>query len=350
MQQIIKSNQIADHLTAVLNSIDYDKLFVLTDEHTNSLCYPLISSILAVQKANQVTIPANDSNKTLENLSHVWSFLTTNGATRHSLLINLGGGMITDLGGFAAATFKRGINYINIPTTLLGAVDASIGGKTGINFGGYKNEIGAFHSPLHVIISAEFFNTLTQKDILSGYAEMIKHALLDSNETWNKTLNFNLEKIDYPLLNDLVMESVLIKQRIVKQDPYEKNIRKALNLGHTIGHALESFALKNNNPVPHGYAVAWGLIAELYLSHKICGFPKKTLNKASKFIRQHYGTFPFTQKDYDTLYHYMIHDKKNVGDTINFTLLSDIGEIEINQTADREIIEEGLGYINIFSP
>ncbi|NLZ94482.1 MAG: 3-dehydroquinate synthase, partial [Bacteroidales bacterium] len=332
------------------NSTNYDKLFILTDEHTDSKCYPLISSIPAVQKANQVTIPSNDSNKTLENLTHVWSFLTTNGATRHSLLINLGGGMITDLGGFAAATFKRGIAYINIPTTLLGSVDASVGGKTGINFGGYKNEIGAFHSALHVIISAEFLNTLTQKDILSGYAEMIKHALLDSEDIWNKTINFNLQEIDYSLLNELVMESVLIKQRIVEQDPYEKNIRKALNLGHTIGHAFESFALKNNNPVPHGYAVAWGLIAELYLSHKLCNFPKETLDLVSEFILQHYGTFAFTQKDYDTLYQYMIHDKKNVGDTINFTLLSNIGGIEINQTADRAMIEEGLDYINNFSP
>ena len=159
-------------------------------------------------------------------------------------------------------------------------------------------------------------------------------------------MSFNIEDIDYTLLNDLVMESVLIKQRIVEKDPYEKNIRKALNLGHTIGHALESFALENKRPIPHGYAVAWGLVAELYLSHKICGFPKETLNKASKFIRQHYGTFAFAHEDFNTLYQYMIHDKKNVGDTINFTLLSDIGEIEINQTADRAMIEEALNYFS----
>ena len=348
MQQIIKSNQIAIDLAAVLHSTSYDKLFVLTDKNTSTACYPLISSIPAIAEAKQIVVSANDSNKNLKSLTYIWKFLTTNGATRYSLLINLGGGMITDLGGFAAATFKRGIAYINIPTTLLGSVDASVGGKTGINFGGYKNEIGAFHSALHVIISAEFLNTLTQKDILSGYAEMIKHALLDSNKTWDKTLNFNLQEINYPLLNDLVMESVLIKQCIVEQDPYEKNIRKALNIGHTIGHAFESFALENNNPIPHGYAVAWGLIVELYLSHKLCNFPKETVDRASKFIRQHYGIFAFTQKDYDTLYHYMLHDKKNVGDTINFTLLSNIGEIEINQTADRGMIEEGLGYLISF--
>ena len=344
MQQIIKSDKITDDLAVVLNNTTYDKLFVLTDEHTDPKCYPLISAVPAIQKAKRVVIPANDSNKSIENLVRVWKFLTTNGATRHSLLINLGGGMITDLGGFAAATFKRGIAYINIPTTLLGTVDASVGGKTGINFEGYKNEIGAFYPALHIIISTEFLNTLTQKDILSGYAEMIKHALLDSESIWNKTVNFNLETIDYDVLNDLVMESVLIKQRIVEKDPYEKNIRKALNLGHTIGHAFESFALDNDEPVPHGFAIAWGLVAELYLSYKLCNFPKEVLDRVTQFIQHYYGTFSFNKKDYNTLYQFMIHDKKNIGDTINFTLLANIGDIQINQTTDRELIYEALDF------
>ena len=346
MQQIIKSNKITDDLSEVLNNTTYDKLFVLTDEHTDKQCYPLIASVPAIEQAKRVVIPANDSNKTLENLAQVWKFLTTNGATRHSLLINLGGGMITDLGGFAAATYKRGIAYINIPTTLLGSVDAAVGGKTGINFGGYKNEIGAFYPALHIIISAEFLNTLTHKDILSGYAEMIKHGLLDSTAIWDRTINFDLQTIDYKVLNDLVMESVLIKQRIVEKDPYEKNIRKALNLGHTIGHAFESFALDNNRAVPHGYAVAWGLVAELYLSHKLCNFPKETLDVVTEFIRENYGTFNFNRDNYNTLYQLMVHDKKNVGNTINFTLLADVGDIEIDQTADRGMIEEALDYFN----
>ena len=347
MQHIIKSTNIANDLAVVLNKIPHDKLFILTDEHTDKQCYPLISSIPMVKNAKRVVIPANDSNKSIENLSHVWKFLTTNGATRHSLLINLGGGMITDLGGFAAATFKRGIAYINIPTTLLGTVDASVGGKTGINFEGYKNEIGAFYPALHVIISAEFLNTLSQKDVLSGYAEMIKHALLDSENIWNKTVNIDLKKIDYALLNDLVMESVLIKQRIVDKDPFEKNIRKALNLGHTIGHAFESFALDNDLPVPHGYAVAWGLVAELYLSHKLCNFPKETLDTVTELILHNYGTFTFTRENYETLYQFMVHDKKNEGDTINFTLLANIGEIQINQTAGKELIWEALDYFRM---
>ncbi len=344
MQQIIKSIKITDDLKAVLDNTTYDKLFVLTDEHTDKQCYPLIESVPAIQQAQRVVIPANDSNKNLENLAQVWKFLTKNGATRHSLLINLGGGMITDLGGFAAATYKRGIAYINIPTTLLGSVDAAVGGKTGINFGGYKNEIGAFYPALHIIITAEFLNTLTQKDILSGYAEKIKHGLLDSEAIWDRTINFDLQTIDYNLLNDLVMESVLIKQRIVEKDPFEKNIRKALNLGHTIGHAFESFALDNDRAVPHGYAVAWGLVAELYLSHKLCNFPKETLDLVTQFIKQNYGTFEFNREDYNTLHQLMVHDKKNVGDTINFTLLGDVGNIQIDQTADRRMIEEALDY------
>lgn len=342
MQQIIKSNKITEDLAEVINKTSFDKLFILTDEHTDKLCYPLISSLPDIQKAKRVVIPANDSNKSLENLAHVWKFLTASGATRHSLLINLGGGMVTDLGGFAAATYKRGIDYINVPTTLLGAVDASVGGKTGINFEGYKNEIGAFYPAKHVIIASDFLSTLTQKDILSGYAEMIKHALLDSQDTWEKVLSFDLKNIDYKLLNNLVMESVSIKQRIVEQDPFEKNIRKALNLGHTIGHAFESFALDNDKPVPHGYAVAWGLIAELYLSHKVCAFPKELLKTSSKFIHKNYGSFPIKKKDYEALYKFMIHDKKNVGDIINFTLLVKVGDIKINQTVDKKLIFEAL--------
>ena len=344
MQQIVKSNKIADDLSSILDKITYDKLFILTDEHTEKVCYPLIASIPIIKNAKRVVIPANDSNKTIENLMQVWKFLTNNDATRHSLLINLGGGMVTDLGGFAAATFKRGILYINIPTTLLGTVDAAVGGKTGINFEGYKNEIGAFYPSEYVIISAEFLSTLSQKDILSGYAEMVKHALLDSDITWDKTINFDLQNIDYTALNDLVMQSVFIKQTIVEKDPFAKNIRKALNLGHTIGHAFESFALHKEEPVPHGYAIAWGLIAELYLSHKVCSFPKDILDTVCEFIQHNYGAFVISQENYETLYHYMIHDKKNEGNTINFTLLAGIGDIKINQTVDKEGIFEALDY------
>lgn len=322
----------------------HDKLFVLTDEHTSACCFPLIASSEIVQKAKQIVIAADDTNKTIENLSRVWKLLTENGATRHSLLVNLGGGMVTDLGGFAAATFKRGITYINIPTTLLGAVDAAVGGKTGVNFEGYKNEIGAFYPAAYVLISSEFFRTLDKKDILSGFAEMLKHSLIHSQTDWEKLLAFSFDSIDFDKLNELVFRSVSVKKHIVEKDPHEKDIRKVLNFGHTIGHAFESIAINNQKPVPHGYAVAWGLIAELYLSHRLCRFPKEKVMKTVHFIQQHYGAFPITCDNYETLYAIMTHDKKNEGDAINFTLLSDVGNVKINQTVDKKLIFEALDF------
>lgn len=344
MQQIVKSNNLSTDLEKIIKSIHYDKLFILMDENTHKLCLPIINEIPAIKQSDTIIIPAGDSNKTIEYLSHVWKNLTQKGATRHSMLINLGGGMVTDLGGFAAATFKRGIKYINIPTTLLGAVDAAVGGKTGINFGGYKNEIGSFYSSSHVIICSKFFHTLNKSAILSGYAEMIKHALIHSASDWEKLLSFPLDNINYTLLNEMVYRSVGIKRGIVEKDPYEKNIRKALNLGHTTAHAFESFALTSEKPIPHGYAVAWGIIVELYLSHRICNFPKEKLLKTVRFIQQTYGAFPISCDDYDALHEIAKHDKKNQGDTINFTLLSEIGNVQIDQTANKELIFEAFDF------
>ena len=344
MQQIIKSSQPVSDIEKTLRRIRHDKLFLLTDEHTHRHCLPLLAGIPLIGEATEIIIPADDIHKTLESLSKVWLQLTQNGATRHSLLVNLGGGMVTDLGGFAAATFKRGIKYVNIPTTLLGAVDAAVGGKTGINFGGYKNEIGSFYPSEYVIITTDFFHTLDGRAIRSGYAEMIKHALIHSAADWEKLLAFPLDEIDYSQLNELLFRSVGIKRAIVEKDPFEKDIRKALNLGHTTAHAFESFALESGNPIPHGYAVAWGMIVELYLSHRICGFPKEKLLKTTRNIQQHYGAFPLTCDHYETLYEITRHDKKNVGDQINFTLLSEIGNVQIDQTADKELFFEALDF------
>jgi 3-dehydroquinate synthase len=352
MQQIIKSTHLYIDIENAINTISYDKLFILTDEHTNALCLPLIGSSKLICEATKIIIQAEDTNKNIENLSRVWKQLTENGATRHSLLINLGGGMVTDLGGFAAATFKRGITYINVPTTLLGAVDAAVGGKTGINFEGYKNEIGAFYPAESVIISSDFFKTLNRSAILSGYAEMLKHALIDSQSEWEKLLAFSLEHIDYKLLNEMVFRSVEIKQNIVTKDPYENSIRKALNFGHTAGHAFESFAIEHNKPIPHGYAVAWGMIVELYLSHKLCGFSTEKLTKTVRFIQQQYSTFDTVGErsrtilcdDYEALYEITTHDKKNQGNAVNYTLLSDIGEVKIDQIVDKELFFEALDF------
>lgn len=345
MQKVIKSTDLNKDLSDILSRLSFDKLFLLTDENTERLCYPLVKDNTQIAKAGKIIIKAGDDNKNIETLSSIWKYLSENGATRHSLLINLGGGMLTDIGGFAAASFKRGIKCINIPTTLLGAVDAAVGGKTGINFNGLKNEIGAFAPAETVLIDSAFFKSLDHQNFLSGYAEMIKHGLIDSDKEWQATMSFDTEEIDYEKLKQLVVDSVGVKERIVEIDPFEKGIRKALNLGHTIGHAFESMSYELNKPVQHGYAVAWGIICELYLSHRFCGFPKEKMYKTIYFIKDNYHGFYFDCDHYERLYEYMKHDKKNESDTVNFTFLSDVGKIEINQTASKEDIFDAIDFL-----
>lgn len=345
MQKVIKSTDLNRDLYDILSRLSFDKLFLLTDENTERLCYPLVKDNTQIAKAGKIIIKAGDDNKNIETLSSIWKYLSENGATRHSLLINLGGGMLTDIGGFAAASFKRGIKCINIPTTLLGAVDAAVGGKTGINFNGLKNEIGAFAPAETVLIDSAFFKSLDHQNFLSGYAEMIKHGLIDSDKEWLATMSFDTEEIDYEKLKQLVVDSVGVKERIVEIDPFEKGIRKALNLGHTIGHAFESMSYELNKPVQHGYAVAWGIICELYLSHRFCGFPKEKMYKTIYFIKDNYHGFYFDCDHYERLYEYMKHDKKNESDTVNFTFLSDVGKIEINQTASKEDIFDAIDFL-----
>lgn len=345
MQKVIKSTDLNKDLSDILSRLSFDKLFLLTDENTERLCYPLVKDNTQISKAGKIIIKAGDDNKNIETLSSIWKYLSENGATRHSLLINLGGGMLTDIGGFAAASFKRGIKCINIPTTLLGAVDAAVGGKTGINFNGLKNEIGAFAPAETVLIDSAFFKSLDHQNFLSGYAEMIKHGLIDSDKEWQATMSFDTEEIDYEKLKQLVVDSVGVKERIVEIDPFEKGIRKALNLGHTIGHAFESMSYELNKPVQHGYAVAWGIICELYLSHRFCGFPKEKMYKTIYFIKDNYHGFYFNCDHYERLYEYMKHDKKNESDTVNFTFLSDVGKIEINQTASKEDIFDAIDFL-----
>jgi len=339
-QKVILCRELDKDLLEAINGSSYDKLFILTDEHTSHYCLPSLKDLLAKSNAISITIPAGDINKKLETLAYVWTQLSEKGATRHSLLINLGGGMTTDLGGFAAATFKRGIRYINIPTTLLAMVDASVGGKTGINFNGLKNEIGAFAPASNVLIETEFLKTLDQENFFSGYAEMLKHGLISNTEHWAELLNFPTDSIDYSKLKELVGKSVQIKEDIVEQDPYEQGIRKALNLGHTVGHAFESLSFEEDRPVLHGYAVAWGVVCELYLSSVKTGFPTDKLRQTIQFIKKNYGCFSIDCKKYDKLYAYMLHDKKNTAGIINFTLLKDVGEICINQSADKDEIFE----------
>ncbi len=330
-------------LAAAIADCPHDKLFLLADETTRRLCVPIVACFGCVSDAQTIVIGATDANKTLESLAHVWQELSRMGATRRSLLINIGGGMVTDLGGFAASTFKRGIRYINIPTTLLAMVDASVGGKTGINFCGLKNEIGVFSNAATVLLDTQFLKTMDSQNILSGYAEMLKHGLISNEKMWAELLGFDIVQPDFVQLKRMLADSVAVKQRIVTEDPTEQGIRKALNLGHTFGHAFESLALERQ-PVLHGYAVAWGLVCELYLSTLKTGFPTDKMHQTVGFIRQHYGRMPITCDDYPRLLQLMTHDKKNEGTTINFTLLGGIGDIRINQTATQQEIYEALDF------
>jgi len=344
-QRIIIAENLERELVMAMAVMEHDKVFVLTDETTREKCWPVIKDYRCLKGAIVITIPAGDEAKNLESLTKVWTGLQEGGATRHSLLINLGGGMITDLGGFAASTFKRGMGFINIPTTLLSMTDASVGGKTGINFGGLKNEIGVFNDSKFVILDTRFLKTLDHANILSGYAEMLKHALISDQETWVQLITEDFGDGLEQRLSERLGSNVEVKERIVNVDPHEKAIRKALNFGHTVGHAIEALALRKNKPMLHGYAVAFGIVAELYLSSTKLNFPTVELRNTSKFIRENYGVPAITCDDYDELFELMTHDKKNTAGIVNFTLLAEIGGIRINQTATKEEIFEALDFL-----
>ncbi|MDD6393188.1 MAG: 3-dehydroquinate synthase [Prevotella sp.] len=347
-QRVIITENIKSELAIALSESDHDRLFVLVDECTKEKCWNKIKVFYSLKNAHVITIKPSDSNKTLESISHVWKELGNNGGTRHSCLVNLGGGMVTDLGGFAASTFKRGINFINIPTTLLSMVDASVGGKTGINFNGLKNEIGTFCNANFVLLCTDFLTTLDSANLLSGYAEMLKHGLISNIDMLAGLLNFDVchiqDKEQRLQLSRMISDSVEVKKNIVEKDPKENGIRKALNLGHTFGHAFESWSLKRT-PVLHGYAVAWGLVCELYLSHVITGFPIDTMRQTVDYIRNHYGIPPVTCDDYHELIDLMRHDKKNRGESINFTLLAEVGDIRLDQHATLDIIKEAIDFL-----
>ncbi|MDO4319392.1 MAG: 3-dehydroquinate synthase [Bacteroidales bacterium] len=345
-QKLIFTNLVGKAIDDLVDELGNPATYVIVDVNTAQYVLPtLTEQTHAVQNAHVITIKAGDVNKNLDSVQTVWKALHDAGATRNSVIINVGGGVVTDLGGFAAATFKRGIQVINVPTTLLGAVDASVGGKTGINFNGYKNEIGSFTEPLASIISTAFFVTLSQQELLSGYAEMLKHGLLENREELDTLLAYS---VVYPIFDperllELLRRSVAVKQRIVEQDFTETGLRKALNLGHTIGHAFESLALRRQSPIPHGYAVAWGCVVSLVLSHLKLGFPSDVLHKFAQYVRTNYNAFDFSCDDYPALIEFMRHDKKNMTqDEIAFTLLADVGDPRVNTVVEPDDIRSAL--------
>ncbi len=332
-----------DELKTYLSDYQQDKIFILTDENTFTHCLPLLVNSLNTEPI-AIQIPAGESSKNIDTAVFIWNFLTNHNADRNSLLINLGGGMITDLGGFVAGTFKRGIDFINIPTSLLAQVDAAIGGKNGINLNNYKNLIGLFNPPKLVYINPVFLKTLPKRHLRSGYAEVIKHALINDTATWKKIKAIDPENIDFNYLKIIIEESVRIKMKIVEQDPSEKGIREALNFGHTIGHAVETFLTRKNIDILHGEAVAIGMITELFLSNKKFTFDFHKLFEIAEYISTHYPAFKIEYDDYEEIYEIMKHDKKNKENKIRFTLLKDFGNFATNQTVAKEDVIQALNF------
>ena len=338
-------------LSSLLQNVPNGQVFVLTDNHTKEHCLPIFSEFLGKMPFHLLTLEAGEEHKNLASVQVVWDFLFKNHATREAILINLGGGIITDLGGFAAATYMRGIRFINIPTTLLAMVDASSGGKTGIDYQGIKNGIGTFTPPLATLIHPLFLRTLPAKELLSGFAEMLKHALIASKEEWIKLTQLTLDDLPQEQLveiissTDILQTSIQIKKNVVDQDPRETGWRKILNFGHTVGHAIEAAALENN-PQPHGYCVLWGMVAEVYLSVIKTGCPRDVLQQITQIMLQWYGRPQCNCKQREELIARMYQDKKNNANcSPNFTLLEDIGRPLINQHITETDIDEALEYL-----
>ncbi len=333
--------QTGHELSEIIKKGNYSKVAVLVDENTRQHCLPLLSNKLNT-KFHVIEIPAGEIHKNLDTCRHIWTEMMIHELDRHSLLINLGGGVIGDMGGFCAATYLRGIDFIQIPTTLLSEVDASVGGKLGIDFKLIKNSIGLFKNPKAVFVDPEYLKTLPDNEIRSGFAEIIKHALIADTDHWDdlKKINNLLELNWLPILS----HSLKIKQQVVEKDPFEKGLRKALNFGHTIGHAVESFSLKTDKPLLHGEAVAIGIVCESWLSHKAGHLPENKLNEITDFIKKIYPPYIFKEINFPEIFSYMKKDKKNRDGVINFTFLSVIGEAKVNQTYGRKLIEESLKY------
>ena len=339
---VYAADNIVDDLNALLEKYPPEAVFMMADEGSTAHCAAVLAQVEKISRERTIVIPQGDDNKNVTSAMQIWEFLSSHGATRKSLLINLGGGMPCDLGGFCASTFKRGIDFINIPTTLLAQVDASLGGKTGMNLGGLKNEIGVFSIANAVIVDGSFLKTLDKDNLLSGFAEMLKHALIFNALALEELIKFDFEHPNYTELQLLVCDSIRMKNHFVTADPTEKGIRKALNFGHTFGHAFETFAMRHNRPILHGFAVAYGMVCELIFSEMKLGLNSADIQRIANFIISKYGKFDFSESDFPELVELMTHDKKNDAAGINFTLLPQLGTIQINQIGTPAEITEVL--------
>ena len=343
MESIIFTTDAGMVLAELLDGTQHEDIFIVADKHTGLFCDRLFEKVDWLP-SHVTVLDCGEENKSVESVSRIWMMLSKQGARRSSILVCVGGGVVTDLGGFAASTFKRGMRCINVPTTLLAQVDASLGGKTGFNFNGLKNEIGTFSIPEKVIIDTRFLNHLPVRERMSGFAEMIKHGLLSNREYLIRLLNLEHQETTQEYMLELIRRSVTIKNEIVTRDPREQGLRKVLNFGHTIGHAIESLSIMQGSPLLHGEAVALGLVAELYLSVKEKGFPEEIYREVRNFVKQHYPPYPL-MNHVDTLYELMLHDKKNERWGVNFTLLSGIGEFSLDNYCSKDLVVEALSQV-----
>lgn len=355
MQSISTKNAVVHFNTNVYSELNTyikqrnpSKIFILVDTNTHDLCLPqFMANLESGEISTEVMeMPEGEDHKTIDICMGVWEAMSQYNADRQSLLINLGGGVVTDLGGFVASTYMRGIDYINVPTSLLAMVDASVGGKTGVDLGVLKNQVGVISEGAMILIDISFLGTLPQNQMISGFAEMLKHGLITDKKYW--TTLTNLQDLDISDLDQLIYDSVIIKNNIVAEDPREKGLRKTLNFGHTLGHAIESYFLENDakKTLLHGEAIAIGMILEAYLSTKVCGLSSDDLSEISDSILKTFSKIQFEEKDYEYILELMKHDKKNSHGVIKFVLLEAIGKSKIDKEVSNEIILEAFRYYN----
>lgn len=334
-------------LNSYLNAHNFSKVFILVDSNTHEHCLSKFMSRITVEATFEIIeIPTGETHKTIDTCLGVWNALSELDADRKSIMLNLGGGVVTDLGGFVASTFKRGIKYINIPTSLLAMVDASVGGKTGVDLGSLKNQIGVINSGDMVLIDTSFLDSLPQAHLKSGLAEMLKHGLI-YDSTYFETLT-HLSNLTLDDLDRLIYDSVCIKKAIVTKDPTEEGIRKHLNFGHTLGHAIESYCLESETKTEllHGEAIAIGMILECYISSKLLNFPKADLTTITEAFLAIYKPVHFNTEDYEPIIELLKYDKKNEHGNINFVLLEAIGQPKIDCLVPNAIIIEAFNFYN----
>jgi len=343
--QVYFNDEGFDFLNRFVAEQHPSKIFLLADKHTNECCTPIVLSLLATDIPLEIIeIEAGETHKHIDTCTQVWYALSELGADRKSLLINIGGGVVTDLGGFVASTYMRGIPFINIPTSLLAMVDASVGGKTGVDLGALKNLVGVINNPKGVVIYPDFLATLPTEELRSGMAEMFKHGLISDEAYWHKMCN--LSELTEAHLGSLIYESVVIKNEVVTQDPTEKGLRKTLNYGHTLGHAIESYCLQNPNRerLLHGEAIAIGMVLATYLSVKELGFSMEKCDQVKAVLGEYFKKQDFTYEEITDICQLMRFDKKNVGGNVHFVLLESIGKPKIDCIVPYEEINKAFEY------